>query len=112
MRAGPKRQRLTIQTCEQMADKYGQMRTTWTDAGTYYASVTFLSGRELVNATQVKADVTHKVEMRYIGPIAPTSRLVLKGRPFNIDSINNVKEINREYVILCHETVAPTVATS
>jgi SPP1 family predicted phage head-tail adaptor len=107
MRSGPLRQRLTIQKCIQTADRYGQMISSWVDAGTYFARVKFLSGRELVNATQVKADVTHQIEMRYIGPIAPTSRLVLNGRPFNIDSINLVDEIKRQYIILAHETVKP-----
>jgi SPP1 family predicted phage head-tail adaptor len=91
-----------------VSDRYGQMRSNWVDSGTYWASVTFLAGRELVNATQTKPDVTHKVRMRYIGPIAPTSRLVFKGRFLNIDSIQNVAELKKEYVIMCHETVKPS----
>lgn len=114
MRAGPMRQRVTIQTLSETADGYGQRIQSWTSSGTFWASVKNLSGREAVNAKQVKADATHQVTMRYVGTLfstpglQPSMRLVFNGRFFNILFVNNIDERNREYQLLTQEIVSAT----
>jgi SPP1 family predicted phage head-tail adaptor len=111
--AGPKRQRVTIQTLSEARDSYGQNIKSWASAGPYWARVKNLSGREAVNAKQIKADTTHLVEMRYIGTLfstpglLPSMRLLFNSRVFNILWVNNVDERNREYQLLCQEFVVP-----
>ena len=112
MRAGPMRQRVTIQTLSESADGYGQRVQSWIDSGTFWASIKNLSGREAVNAKQVKADSTHQVTLRYVGTLfstpglLPSMRLVFNGRFFSILYINNVDERNREYQLLTQEIVS------
>jgi SPP1 family predicted phage head-tail adaptor len=113
MRAGPMRQRVTIENLIETADGYGQMIQSWTSAGTFWAKIQHLTGREAVNARQVKAETTHMVQLRYIGKLWPTgeippsSRMSFKGRYFNILWVPNVDERNREYRILVQELVKP-----
>lgn len=112
-RAGPKRQRVSLQTLSESQDSFGQKIPSWTTQGNYWAEVKNLSGREAVNAKQVKADTTHQVTMRYIGALfttpglLPSMRLLYKSRVFNILWVNNVDERNREYQLLCQEYVVP-----
>lgn len=114
MRAGPKRQRITVQVLSESQDSYGQKLQSWVDDGTYWAEIRTLSGREAVNAKQVKAETTHAVNLRYIGSLFPTggllpsSRLSFNGRIFNILYINNINERNREYQLLAQELVPAT----
>lgn len=113
MKAGPLRQRVTLQSLTETTDSYGQRVQSWNTLGTYYAEVRQLSGREAVNAKQVKADTTHLVRMRYIGTlfatpgILPSMRFLFNGIALNILFINNVDNRNREYQILAQETVSP-----
>jgi len=115
MVAGPKRQRVSVETLSESRDGYGQKQKTWTTQGTYWASIRNLSGREAVNAKQIKADTTHMVTMRYIGALfaspglLPSMRLLFNSRVFNILYVNNIDERNREYQLLCQELVVPAV---
>lgn len=112
-RAGPKRQRISVQTLSEVQDTFGQTIPTWTTQGTYWAEVRNLAGREAVNAKQIKADTTHQVTMRYIGTLfstaglLPSMRLLFNTRVFNILWVNNIDERNREYQLLCQEYVIP-----
>lgn len=107
MTIGPMRQRVTLQTNTPTKDALNQDVPHWTVVGTYWAEVVTLSGRELENARQLKATVTHRVRTRYVGPISAAQRFLWNGRVLNIEFINNVININREYQILCTETAVP-----
>jgi SPP1 family predicted phage head-tail adaptor len=111
VKIGPMRQRVTVQTLSEAQDSYNQKIQSWTDAGTYWASIKNLSGREAVNAKQIKAESTHLVTMRYVGALftspglLPSMRLTFNSRIFNILYVNNIDERNREYSLLCQELV-------
>ena len=115
--AGPLRHRVQIQQLREIADSYGQRRQNWDTVATVWASVEFLSGRELVNAQQVNSNVTHGVRMRFIDPLlvkpglVTTMRLIFSPRSgvtkiLNIQSINNVDFKNREMKVLAQENPA------
>lgn len=106
MKAGRLRQRLELQTADATADDYGDEIPGWTTVGTYSASVSPLTGREAANAQQVKAEVTHKIVMRYVGAIVPTQRFLWGTRVLSILWVRNIDERNREYEIYCQEVVA------
>lgn len=104
------RRRVQLQSNVPAATGYGQRQPNWQTVGTYWAQVRPLSGRELENARQIKAEVTHRITLRYQGPAAPlnpTQRFLLEGRVFNIVSVVNVDERNRQYDCLCTEQVTP-----
>lgn len=135
MRIGPLRHRVKIQTPVITRDDCGGAIETWedfaapasgvytdpaiagaeTDSGTtgvlttltstFYASIEPLIGREYMAAKQMQADVTHKIRMRYIPGLTTTMRIVFGTRVFEIESILNVQERNRELVIMATEDV-------
>lgn len=103
------RQRVTLQSFTVTGrDAYGEETKSWADVGTYYAEVVTLSGREAVNAQQLRADASHRVRMRWVGPILPDQQFLWDGRTLHILHVNNVDNRNREYQILCREVVVPT----
>jgi SPP1 family predicted phage head-tail adaptor len=112
MNIGRMRQRVTLQTLVETTDSYGQRIESWVTQGSYWAFLKSLSGREAVNAQQVKADVTHFLQMRYLGSLLatpgalPSMRILFNGRVFNLSWINNVDERNKTYEILAQEVAA------
>lgn len=113
MRAGPLRFRVKLQSYATSADTFGQQVPTWTTVGTYWADIRFLVGREAVNALQKKAETTHKINMRYIGEIDASMRILYTDprthvdRIFNILDVNPIDERKREYELKVQEVTQP-----
>ena len=67
----------------------------------------YLTGRELLNAQQLRNDVTHKITTRYFGRVNPAlARWVLGTRTFNIVSAVDVTDRHRMTVHICTEVVS------
>jgi SPP1 family predicted phage head-tail adaptor len=120
MRAGPLRQRITVQLLEEQTDAYGQRIPSWKAAGTFWAEVRQLTGREAENAKQRKAEATHLIRMRCVGTlflprgIDSTARFIFWNPPyetqiFNLLYVNDVDNRNREYQFTVQE-LPPAVA--
>lgn len=109
MRAGPLRQRLTLQRLVETADPYNQRLQSWVDVATIWGRVINSAGAEVMNARQLKAEVSHIVHTRYLGPLLPagalppTWRLLYGDRVLNIVWNNDVNERHREYQITCQQ---------
>ena len=57
-------------------------------------------------ARQIKAEASHAISMRYLGPevtLNPTDRLLLGSRTFNLVSAVNVEERDRRYELVVQE---------
>lgn len=77
IRAGKLRHKVTLlQAVDSITDK-GDDEITYDEAGAIqlWANIEPLTGRELQFAMQVRADVTHKIELRYRGTINHRSKL-------------------------------------
>lgn len=101
---GKLRKRIEIQSNTATADAMGQLIPTWTTLDTRFASIEPLTGRELINAQQVNAEITHKVTLRYY---AANSKMRVKygTRLFEIMSVINKEERNIETQLMCKETI-------
>jgi SPP1 family predicted phage head-tail adaptor len=101
------RQTVQHQSYTVTTDAYGQEVPTWNVSGpSYPAHVKPLSGKELVVAKQIKAEISHQVTLRYCGdsdPISPKDRLVYNGRILNIETVIDVDELHYAYQCLCTE---------
>lgn len=106
MNAGKLRHRITIQAPIERENDYGERAVTWIDFASVGADIRPLSGRELVMAQQIESLVTTSIQMRFYPGLNPKMRIVYAGRIFEIASIINILERNRELNILCHEVVA------
>ncbi len=83
----------------------GQVTNTWATEYTFWGSIEPLAGRELFEAREVMAEVTHKVITRYTSSYTFSSdkRLNFGGRIFEIGSAYKVYERNFEVEMLCKE---------
>ena len=81
----------------------GSPITTWSDIGTHRAFIRTLTGRELIQAQQLQAQLSLVINHRYQGYLPkPTGRYVLGSRTFNVVWVDNINNKNIEinsYVI-------------
>lgn len=98
--------RITIKRLTQAQDAYKDVIPTWVTVGTYWAKIEPASGGEKVVASQLRADVSHKVTMGYQGAatvIVPTMRIHLGSRIFNIVSVLDDEERHITLTLYCIE---------
>ena len=103
MRAGRLRHRITIQNPTKQRNQVGETVLAWKDLATVWAAVEPVSGKEFFAAKQVIAEVTHKIRTRYRPGISPQSRVLFNGRTFEVNSVINRDERNRELEIMATE---------
>lgn len=97
--AGKYRHRIEFQAPTETPDSFGQPVQDWVTYATRWASVEPLSGRELVRAQQVMAEVTHLVECRYVTGLKAKhrgkwgTRLFELGPPLNAGELKGTTPI-------------------
>ena len=105
MMTGAKRHRCAIQRNTSTQDEFGQDQESWATIATRWGQVKPMSSKELVASNQVQSNATHEVKLRYDSSLNLTAkdRILYDGRFLNIESIINVGERNKEYVLICKE---------
>lgn len=110
MRAGELRHRVTIQYLppedQRARDPFGSVIEEWIDYATVWAAVEPLSGREYFSAQQMNAEVTTNIRIRYLSGVTPSMRVKWGERLYNIQSVINVRERNRELHLMCKEVAS------
>lgn len=104
--AGALRHRIRLQetiSTTQGAD--GHVTPTPIKKDEVWAMLEPLSGRELWQAQQTKATVTHRVQMRYRRDMDPRWQFKFGERTFQIESAINVLEANVKHVLMATELV-------
>ena len=104
MRIGKLRRRITIERVTETQDTDGAVLETWSTYATVQASIEPISGREYFAAQSTQADVTHRIRIRYLSGIVPKMRVSYNSRIFDILSVINVGERNRELQLMCRES--------
>jgi len=105
MRAGRLRHKVTIQDYTESQNTFGEVTKNWTDYATVWAAVEPVKGREFWESQQINAEITTKVTLRYLAGVKPKMRILYDTRIFEIDSVINVDERNRELQLLVKEMV-------
>jgi SPP1 family predicted phage head-tail adaptor len=105
MRAGDLRHRVAIQTASESADTLGEMTKSWSTVATVWAALWPLRGAEREEAGQIKAQVSHRMRLRYNATLTGKHRLLLGTRVFNIGSVINFDERRHELELLVKEEV-------
>lgn len=104
MQAGRLRRRLDFESPATTKDSFGEVaEAPWALETTLWGSIEPLIGRELLQAQQVQAAVTHRVRVRYDSTIGPDMRIAYGSRSFEILAVMNPEERNRELEIMCKE---------
>ena len=104
MRSGNLKHKIIIQTYSETQNDFGEVVKGWEDFKTAYASITPLSAKEYYKAG-TNAEVSHKIELRYIKDIKPKMRVVYDDREFSIESVLNIREANKTLQLICTEVV-------
>lgn len=105
IRAGKLNKRIIIQTYTEAANTYGESVRTWVDVGTRWASVEPLTMREFINAKQLSSQIDIRFVTRYLSGIKPKMRVVYNNENYNIESVINIDNKNRELQLLCSRTI-------
>ncbi len=105
VRAGTMRHRVEIHKATETANDFGELTLAPAIDSTVWAAIEPLSGQELFEARQVHGEVTHKITMRHGATVTVDYQLMEGARVFDIVSIINPKESNRELVLMCKESV-------
>ncbi len=103
MIAGKLNKKVTIQSAVEVQSNTGEVTTTWVLLAVVWASVTPLVGNELYKLKSVDAKISVKIRIRYISGITTKMRILYGSRSLNILSIINIKEKNKELLIMCDE---------
>jgi len=90
------RHRITFQKSVEVPDGYKGKKITWQDLIIVWAAVEPLSGREYFYSQQIKAEVTHRIRIRYNPDINTEMRIKHQDRILEIESIID-KEEKREF---------------
>ena len=105
MRVGRLRHRVELQEATETRGDYGDVTREWSTIATRWAGIEPMSGREIMQADQVNAKLSHRVRMRYDADVTPAKRLKFGSRIFDISSVINRDEKNAELEVLCSEAV-------
>jgi SPP1 family predicted phage head-tail adaptor len=96
---------VTIERQSTSQDTAGQQVDTWTEIGQEWVTINPVTGREYFNASGERAEVTHRIRMVYGRTVAPRDRIVYGARIFDIKSVLNLDERNRELELMVSEHV-------
>jgi len=102
---GKLNKRATFQKRSTLKNEVGHLDDGWLDlpTGTRWVSIEPISAREILAAGQVQGEITHRIRCRYFEGVTTATRIVYKGRIFDIKSALNLREKNSELEILCTE---------
>lgn len=107
MRSGKLRHRVTLQTQVETQNSFGEQETlSWQDYATVWGAVEPLQGREFFTAMQVNAETTVRIRIRYMTGVTSRMRVSFDSRIYNIKSIIDPDERNRELQLMCSEGIS------
>ena len=108
MRAGNLRHTISIQEETETPDGQGGFSLSWDDVSgmdAVPAAIWPLSAKESLDAMKLELQVTHKVRIRYRSGITAKNRIKFGTRIFNIISLINFEERNKQLDMLALEDI-------
>jgi SPP1 family predicted phage head-tail adaptor len=105
VKIGKLRHRIVIEQVAETQDPDGSVIETWSSFANAQASIEPISGREYFAAQTTQTDMTHRINLRYIAGVKPKMRVKFGSRIFDILSVINVGERNRELQLMCRESI-------
>ena len=104
MRVGRLKAKITIQQASEAPDAYGERVMTWSDyAANRWAEVDPQKGVEQFLRQRTISEDTVLFRLRYIAGVIPKMKLVYGGNDYNIRSVINVRNADRELLLECQK---------
>lgn len=101
---GRLRHKVTLQRQDTTQNAVGERTLTYTDLATRRVRIEPLNGREYFEEGAEKAEVTARIRLRYdnsLSDLGSGDRVVHGAVVYDIKSVINVEERNRELVLMC-----------
>ena len=90
---------------EEHTDEMGQNKPEYVKHKSVWATVKSLRGGEYYEAQKLRPELTYKIITRYVKGVTPDMRISYDGKIFEIDSVNNVDELDIALEIMCTEYI-------
>lgn len=103
MRAGELRHCISIEKPNITQGDYGEPVTSWSNFAKIRALVEPLRGREFFDSQKFNEETTHRIKIRYLSGLNSEMRIKFNERYFNILSVLNINEQNKEMHLMCVE---------
>lgn len=100
--------KVIIQAYTDTIDAAGGPTGTWSNFITRWAAVVPLNGSEYFAAQQLAVDVNVRIRLRFdtlAATISPKHRVLWGSRTFDIMTVINPQERNKEIVLMCQEAL-------
>lgn len=108
-RGGDMRKLATFSDVTLSADSYGDPAEVWTAVGSaQWVSIEYGKGEEFMSGRAVTNERPLTIRTRYRSDLAgltPKARMAWNSRTFNLVSVTNIGERNRDLVILAREAL-------
>lgn len=95
MQIGRMRERVTIQAPRTGRNSLGEATVEWDAGTTVWAKVEGLRSREILQAMQANAIVSHRVTIRFYPSITHEHRMIWRGRKMEVVSV--VEKMDRQF---------------
>ncbi|QRN84841.1 phage head closure protein [Clostridia bacterium] len=105
MKIGRLRKQIAIEVSMTGRDSFGAETSEWVQFAKVWAEVSPISGKEYVSFSQVNAEITTKITIRYLAGLTTEMRVLFKDRIFEIISIINYEEKNVSLLLMCKEVI-------
>ena len=105
MRSGNLKHKIEIKSYAETENDFNEVIKVYSLFKTTYASILPISGKEYFASKQVNAEVSHKIECRFISGVNSSMQIVYGTRIFKIESVINIREENKTLQIMVTENV-------
>ena len=105
MRSGSLRSQVTIKQPTHTKDANADVTTTFGTVTVCWGLLEQLKGREWIESGMENSEITAKLRIRYFAGIDPTMQVYFGSRTFEIISVINPDERNRELDLMLKELV-------
>ena len=103
MKIGTLRNAVEVQKVEEVQDELGQPVEIWKTLHTVWASISPITGREILDAGAERSDITARIVIRWFDGLNTKHRIKFGERIFDIKVVIDDKERTRQYNLMCKE---------
>lgn len=110
MRAGLLRHRVVLQRGSASQDSFGGVSQTWSAAGTVWAAVEPLSGREFLDSKLIEAEITTRIRIRRRSGVTEGHRITWTepggaAHNYEVQAVIEDPTHRREMQLMCREVM-------
>jgi len=103
MQAGQRRHYISIEQVAESQDARGELTKTWTEYANAWSEIKPVRGREYFQAHAENVAADTRIILPYLSGITSKMRVRFGSRIYDIETVINIDERNRELNLMCVE---------